>query len=310
MIYKMLAKSLQKWDIIGIIAPSKPFKTVKKVELDNFINYMKTQWIQVQLSKNFYARNKYGFAGWTPQERADDVNSIFSNNNIKAIWCLQWWEPANQTLDLIDFENIRKNPKIFIGKSDIDVLLLAINKKSNLITFHGCDSKIGSNKELDFDYTKKWFWKRFFEKSKIIEACEERICIHKWQCEGKIKGCNISSILRLAGTQYFPDFTNSILFIETYKSNPAKIIVQLTQLKQLWVFEKIKWLVIGNNFWFQSEEFKVENIIQEFLQNYNLPILKINEFGHYQPHAFLPIGAEIKLDADNKSIEILEDFLE
>ena len=196
-----------------------------------------------------------------------------------------------------------------MGKSDIDVLLLALNKKTDLITFHCCDTKIGSSKELDFDYTKKWFQKRLFEKSKIIEPSEEWFCVNEGQAEGKIIGCNPSSILKLAGTKYFPDFANSILFLETYKSNPAKITVQLTQFKQSGVFEKIKGVVVGNNFGFQPEKFKVENIVNIFLKEYNFPILKINEFGHYQPHAFLPIGAKVKLDATNKSIEILDDFL-
>lgn len=305
----MLAKSLQKGDTIGIIAPSKPFNQDKKFELDNFIDYMKNQGIEVKISKNFYASDKYNVSAGTPEQRAEDINLMFADKSIKAIWCLQGGEPANQTLDIIDFDNVKKNPKLFMGKSDIDVLLLALNKKTDLITIHCCDTKIGSNKELDFDYTKEWFKKRLFKKSKIIKPSEKWFCINKGQAEGKIIGCNTSSILKLAGTQYFPDFTGSILFIETCKSNPAKIIVQLTQFKQLGVFEKIKGIVIGNNFEFQSEEFKVENIVSEFLKKYNFPILKINEFGHYQPHAFLPIGAKVKFDATNKSIEIIDDFL-
>ena len=117
------------------------------------------------------------------------------------------------------------------------------------------------------------------------------------------------SILKLAGTDYFPDFTNSILFIEAYRSNPKEIIYQLAQFKQIGTFDKIKGIVIGNNFEFQSDDFKVEEMIKELLVDYNFPILKINEFGHYQPHAFLPIGAKVKLDATNKTIEIIDDFL-
>ena len=305
----MLAKSLKKGDTIGIIAPSKPFNQDRKFELDNFIEYMKNQGIKVKISNNFYASDKYGFSAGTPEQRAEDINFMFSDKDVKAIWCLQGGEPANQTLDLIDFEIVKNNPKLFMGKSDIDVLLLALNKKTGLITFHCCDTKIGSNKELDFDYTKKWFQKRLFEKSTIIEPSEEWICINQGQAKGKIIGCNPISMLKLAGTEYFPDFSNSIMFLETYKSNPTELLVQLTQFKQLGVFESIKGIVIGNNFEFQSDKFKVENIVNEFLKEYNFPILKINEFGHYQPHAFLPIGANVKLDATNKSIEIIEDFL-
>jgi len=303
----MLAKPLKKRNTIGIVAPSKPFDLSRKSELDNFINYIKEQGIEVKLSNNFYANKYYG--GGTPKEKADDINSMFADKNINAVWCFQGGDNANQTLDLIDFDLIKDNPKIFIGKSDIDLLLLAINKKTDLITFHSCDTKIGRGIEMDFDYTKRWFIRRLFEKSNEIEPSEEWICVNEGQAEGKILGCNLSSILKLAGTKYFPDFMNSILFIETYKSTPTRILYQLTQFKQLGVFEKIKGVVVGNNFEFGSDEFKVEEIVNDFLQSHDFPILKTNEFGHYQPHAFLPIGAKVELNATNKTIKILDNFL-
>lgn len=300
----MLAKSLKKGDTIGIVVPSKPFNKDNKFELDNFIKYMNEQGIKVKLSKNLYKIDKYGVCAGTPKERADDINSMFEDKNINAIWCLQGGDPANQILEYLDFDIIKNNPKLFLGKSDIDILLLVLNKFTGLITIHTCDTKIGSNKELDFEYTKNWFKKRLFEKSKIIEPSENWTCINKGKTsgkvEGKIIGCNSISILKLAGTKYFPDFTNSILFLETFRSYPSQIIWQIEQLKQLGVFNKIKGIVIGSNFEFQSKNFKVEEIINELLSEYNFPILKINEFGHYQPHAFLPIGANVELDAKIK----------
>ena len=304
----MLAKSLKKGDTIGLITPSKPLNQERKFELDNFISYMNEQGVEVKLSDNFYSSSKYGASA--PQERADDINTMFADKNIKAIWCYQGGDNASQTLGLIDYENIKNNPKLFLGKSDIDLLLLAFYKKTGLITFHCCDPKIGSNKEMDFEYTKEWFKKRLFEKSKEIEPSEEWICINKGQAEGKIIGCNPTSILKLAGTKYFPDFTDSILFLESYKSCVTKIIWQLTQFKQVGAMDKIKAVVVGHNFEFEDDDFKVEEIVNDLLAEYNFPILKINEFGHYQPHAFLPIGTKVKVDATNKTINIVEDFLE
>lgn len=305
----MLAKSLQSGDTIGIVAPSKPFSKEKQFELDNFIEYMRTYEINVVLSEHFYAEEMSDIGSVSAKNRASDINAMFADKTIKAIWCFQGGDPANQTLDLIDYDTVKNNPKLFLGKSDIDVLLLALNKMTNLVTFHTCDAKIGSNKEMDFDYTKKCFKERLFDKSKIVEPSEEWICVNQGEAEGKILGCNPISILKLAGTRYFPDFTDSILFLETLRSNPKEVRVHLTQLKQIGVFDQIKGVVVGNNCEFQSEGVKAEEVIRDFLAEYNLPILKINEFGHYQPHAFLPIGSKVKLDATNKSITIIEDFL-
>ena len=302
---------LQKGDTIGIVAPSGPIlDDERKTQVKNFISYMKEVGLDVKLSKNFYARDKYDVAAGTPQQRADDINTMFADSDVDAVWCLQGGHPADQVLDLLDYDTITKNPKFFMGKSDIDVLTLAINKKTNLITFHCCDTKIGANKEMDFEYTKKWFEKRLFDGSKEIEPSEEWFCVNEGSAEGKIIGCNTMSILKLAGTEYFPDFTDAILFVEMYKSDIREIIRHFTQFKNLGVLNQLNGIVIGHNFEFHDEGFTVEEVIKDMVSDYNLPILKIGEFGHYQPHAFLPLGARVSLDATNKKLEIVEDFLE
>ena len=82
-------------------------------------------------------------------------------------------------------------------------------------------------------------------------------------------------------------------------------------MNQIGVFQKIKAMVVGNNYRFEGEKNNlfVKDIIKELTSKYQFPILKINEFGHYQPHAFLPIGARVLVDATNKKIEILDNFL-
>jgi len=308
----MIAKGLVKGDEIRLVAPSKKID-FKKGIVENFKNEMEKNGFVITYSKNLKAVGKWGHSAGTPQQRADDINEAFADQNVKAIWCVQGGSPANQTLDLLDWELIKNNPKLVLGKSDVDVLLLAINKITGLITIHTCDSKIGDGREFDFDYTKKWFEKRLIEGSKEIEPSKAWTTIKEGTCEGKLVGCNISCILKLAGTKYFPDFTDSILFLETYESKIKEILYRIEQYKQLGVFDKIKGLVIGHNFGFEGEKdgIKAEEVIAELLKGYgcDFPILKINEFGHYQPHAFLPIGAKVRVDATNKKIEIIDDFV-
>ena len=307
----MIAKRLEFGDKIRIVAPSKKVYDIKQEQLENFKKYMEEKGFKISYSKNLFEIGKWGHSAGTPQQRADDINEAFSDPNVKAIWCIQGGSPANQTLPLLDFEMIKNNPKLVLGKSDIDVLLLALNKKTNLITIHTCDSKIGDGKELDYDYTKKWLEKRLIKGEKEIEPSKEWTTIREGKCEGKLIGCNISCILKLAGTEYFPDFTDSILFLETFESKIKEILYRIEQYKQIGVFDKIKGLVIVHNYGFEGEKegLKAEEVIVELLKDYDFPILKINEFGHYQPHAFLPIGAKVKVDATNKKIEIIDDFI-
>jgi muramoyltetrapeptide carboxypeptidase len=307
----MLAKKLKKWDTIGLVAPSKPLKEETKTELSNFIRYIEAIWCKVKLSKNFHEKDIYWVSAWTPKMRAEDINDMFSDNAVNAIWCLQGWDTANQVLPYLDYKLIQAHPKIFIWKSDIDLLHLALYKKTWLICFHSCDTKIWANKELDFDYNKERLEKRLFQTSKEIVSSntEDRLCLKKGKANWKVLGCNIGCMLKLAWTEYLPDFTGAILFIETYVSNPWTILYRLTQLEQMWIFQKAHWVIIGSNYKFQSEDFEAYEIIRDFLTDYNFPILKINEFGHYQPHMFLPIWTQVELDATNKKIHIIEDFL-
>ena len=160
----LLPKSLKKGDTVGIVVPSGCYRPENEIQIKNFTDYLKTLGLKVKLAKNFYLKDKYKVSAGTPQQRADDINSMFADKHISAIWCLHGGDSVISIIDLLDYQIIKNNPKIFIGKSDIDMLSIAINKVTGLVTFHGPDSKLGGNyPELDGDYTQKWFNKRLFD---------------------------------------------------------------------------------------------------------------------------------------------------
>lgn len=304
----ILPKRLKKWDTIWLIAPSKPYIEKHVPLVQNFIEHMESLWLNVIHWKNFHKTDKYWTAWWTPQERAEDINIMFADSNIQAIRCLQWWSLANQTLEHIDFDIIRSNPKLILGKSDIDILLVAINSQTWIPTIHTCDSKIWQWNEMDYEYTKQRFVKRCFEWSKEIVANDEWKVIRGWKVQWRLLWCNIQSLLKISWTKYAPNYTNTIFFFETYEGDPSSLIHRLTTMKLQWCFDSIKWIVIWSNYWWKSEEFSSSDIINDFFDQ-DIPIMKTNMFGHYQPHAFLPIGSDVSIDTSNRSITILSDFV-
>lgn len=315
----MLAKHLTPWDTIAIIAPSsKVGGADRQVALDKAVAKLEWLGFNVILSPNCLKVDKFGVSAGEPQERVDDLHDMFNNPEIKAIYCAHGWDTANQMLPLIDFDTIKNNPKIFLWMSDVDVLHLAINTMTDLIVFHGSDPKSGRELDLDIDYTRQNFQDRMIQKSKVVPASSERICVRDGHAEGKLLGCNLSSILKLAGTPYFPNFDWTVLFLEGYSENTKKAISKLQQLKEIGVFDKIKWIVIGYVVGFQDKErieanniqCNYEDVVLEITKDYDFPILKTNDFGHRCPNAFLPIGARIKMDTTAKNIEIVDDFLE
>lgn len=307
----MLAKKLQKWDTIGIITPSKYCDNERVALVENFIIYIKSLGLNVTLAPNFQKVDAYGISWGSVEERVRDFHDMLKDQDIDVIWCLQGGDTVNQILDYIDFDLVKQYPKIIIWKSDIDVLLLAIYSQTRQYWFHGCDSKIWNDREMDFQYTKDSFIIRFFEWDKNIFTSWEttRYVVRKWQASWIALGCNLVSLLKLAGTNYFPSFTGAVFFMETYKSNTRTLLFQLAQLKQMWCFDDLRGLVIWSNYWFEWNDQDVERIILDELKEYDFPIMKTNEFGHYQPHAFIPIWAEVYMNTETKTLKIISDFL-
>src|SRR5690606_16717216 len=78
-----------------------------------------------------------GHLAGTDAERAGDLNTMFARPEVKAIICLRGGSGAARILPLIDYENIKRNPKPLLGYSDITALHQAIYSQTGLITFHG-----------------------------------------------------------------------------------------------------------------------------------------------------------------------------
>ena len=231
----ILPNKLQKGDTIAIVTPSKQIMEQHREYINNAMEYLETLGLEVIFAENAFVVDKYGVSGGTPGQRADDINKMFADKSIQAIWCVHGGDTANQVLDLLDYDLIKKNSKIFLGKSDIDLLHMAITKMTGLVTFHAPDIKIGRNKDMDFAYSKKWFKKRLMdgEIGEIEHSDMEWKNVRGGFAEGKIMGCNLSSILKSAGTKYFPDFQDTILFLETYTDDIRTTVYKLQQLKHL-----------------------------------------------------------------------------
>ena len=311
-----LMKALKKGDTIGIIKPSDRITEVRLKLIRKAIEDLESKGLSVRLSEQVTQTDKYGVSGGSAEERAAELNSMFRDSDIDAIWCAHGGDTVIELLDLIDYDMIKDNQKIFMGMSDIDVLHMAINKKTGMISFNTCDPKFGRAYDFDRDYSQRWFHERLFQKSRVVEPNSSWKTVRSGVAEGKIMGCNLTSLVKLAGTDYFPDLDDSILFLEGWSTDIKKAVWKLTQLKLLHVFDRIKGIVVGYVYNFDKDpqhdregnRVEFEDIVQDIVPD--LPILRINEFGHRTDSCFLPIGARARMDADRKTIDITENFLE
>ncbi|MFP4423739.1 MAG: LD-carboxypeptidase [Candidatus Woesearchaeota archaeon] len=301
----MLVPLLKKGDTIGIVSPSNIMTDYKKELLDNTTQVIEKMGLKIRLGEHARSIDKYGVSAGEPKERASDINQMFLDPSIKAIWCAQGGDTANQVLELLDYETITNNPKIFIGLSDNTTLLNGIYKKTGLVTFHGPDAKAGKTSEyFDSEYSHEEFKRRFIKGSKNIGERDTKI-IRPGKAKGILLGGNLRCLLKLAGTGYMPDFTGAILLLEDYSSNIKSTLFLLTQMRQMGIFDKISGVVTGQIYGMDTEKqydgkgnrIYFEEILLDITSDYNFPILKVDAFGHKCPSTFLPIGAMAEMDS-------------
>src|SRR5215813_4000461 len=125
-------KALKPGDTVAIVSPAGPLDTG---ELDRAVANIESLGFKTKVGKHAGGQN--GFLAGTDAERYEDLRTAFTDSSIDAVWCSRGGYGVTRILPMIDFDLIRKNPKIVIGYSDITALLLSIYQHSGVITFHG-----------------------------------------------------------------------------------------------------------------------------------------------------------------------------
>lgn len=301
----ILPERLKRGDIIGVIAPSDPIIGDNIEELKSARKIIEKDGFRVKFSKNLFL-NTIEYSS-SPKEKAQDINEMFADKEVKMIWCAKGGENSNTTFEYIDYELIKQNPKIICGYSDITSLTNIITEKSGLVTFSGTNFKTIATDETDYSYREAI--KRFVDADlEIGHAGERYYTIQEGDAEGELIGGNLSLIRAMASGKYSIDFTNKILFLEElgYETGPALASNYLYYMKQNGVFDKIKGLWIGN--YEHESKIALEKIIMDVLGNkYNFPIIKSNNFGHIETKTVIPIGTKAKIDTKNHvKIELIE----
>jgi len=219
-------------------------------------------------------------------------------------------ENGSQILPLINFNEIKKNPKIIMGHSDPTVILNPIFDKTGLITFYGhFASSFNPGWRWFSDYDEKTFHEILMNPKTdyVLPPSEKRETYRKGICRGRLVGGCITDLIKLLGTPYSIDFNSKILFLESYIIKPQELLAHLTHLKQAGVFEKIEGLLLGN-FLIDGPKYDInlKKLFLDELSEFSFPILKTKDFGHNSHMAPLPIGGLIKLDAGKKEIVLEE----
>ena len=296
-------KKLQKGDTIGVVAPSNPIIGENIQEIEKAKEIIEKLGFKVKYSKNLFS-NTNGYSS-TAKEKAQDINDMFADKDVKMIWCAKGGENSNSTFEYLDYNLIKENPKIICGYSDITSITNMITEKTGLITFSGTNFKTIATDETDFSL--KEIIKIFVDGNTELGNPEDYAILQEGEAKGRLIGGNLSLIRGMVAGKYSIDFKNKILFLEELgiETGPALVSNYLYYMKQNRIFEQIKGLWIGS---YEHESgISLEKIVFDVIgHDYKIPIIKSNNFGHIENKIVIPIGAEAEMTFKNnvKKIEV------
>ncbi|NQV50547.1 MAG: LD-carboxypeptidase [Candidatus Marinimicrobia bacterium] len=261
--------------------------------------------------------DRYGYLAGTDVNRAADVNAMYADPSVNAIITLRGGWGCNRILDLLDYKSIAKHPKILMGYSDITSLLLALNAKTSLVTFHG---PVGTStwNEYSTDFVKRLLFNAeifSMENPKdvgdnLTQTKDRILTIQGGQATGKLLGGNLSVLTAMVGSEYLPDFKGNLLFLEEVGEDIYRVDRMLTQLKLAGILAEISGFVFGKCRNCDSGEgygsLTLEEVLDDHIRPLGIPAWFGSMIGHIENKFTIPLGVNAEINADKGSIELLE----
>ena len=306
----MLARGLKKGDAIGIVSPSDILKEKEDLEtVEKAVEMMEREGFKIIKGKYAF-KDETGY-GTTAIHKAEDINQMFENKEIKAIFSITGGNNCLSTFEYLNWDLIKKNPKIFCGFSDTTSLVNEINSKTGLVTFLGPSFKSIASGETDYRF--KAVIDRFVNlKDNLFynEDIKEFEVIREGKASGKLIGGNLCLTTDLVSGNYKIDFRDKILLLEDlfFESPPARVSHDLYKLKQQGIFKQISGIWIGN----YEGDIGLEKILIDTIGDieFDKPIVKSENFGHAEKKIVIPIGTEATINTnDDIIIRLNESFL-
>lgn len=322
---------LKNGDKIGYYSPSAPatFFAPKRYErAKKFLEKKGFNLVTGELSGK-----SQGYRSGSILERAQELNILIRNKDIKCIMSTIGGNNSNSILPYLDFEEIKKNPKIFIGYSDVTAILLAIYAKTGVITFYG-PALVASFGEFSplVDETFSYFSDILMNDIKLPYTLKtpERytdefiswedqsrpkntykntlVTVIPGKVSGRLIGGNLNTMYGIWGSEYMPEIKEGdILFIEDSLKSAAVIERSFSFLKLNHIFDRVGGIILGKHELFndQNSGKKPYEILLEILGEKKIPFLAEFDCSHTHPMLTLPIGGMVELDSTNKKVTLL-----
>lgn len=323
-------------DSIGIFSPSSPITYQCPNRFERAKKFLQSKGFEI-VEGNLTGKNDFYRSG-SIKERAKELNELIRNPEIKCIMSTIGGMNSNSIIPYIDYEAFKKNPKIIIGYSDVTAILLAIYAKTGIPTYYG-PALVASFGEfepfasetydyfkditmgkLEFPYSleKPSYWTDEYIDWENQDRSKNRRdnqweTVYEGIVSGRLIGGNLNTMQGIWGSDYMPKIkTGDILFIEDSLKDSATIERSFSLLKVSGVLDKISGIILGKHELFDDSNTgrKPKDILVEVLGEREIPFLADFDCSHTHPMMTLPIGCKVELNSTQKTVKIIEDWIE
>lgn len=283
---------LKKGDYVGIAVCSDARKENEREKIERLCLELKAMGLVPVLSGCIYEKEIAFSTG--ARQRVEELMRFYQDDRIKAVFDISGGDMCNEILDKIDYDVISKNEKPFFGYSDITALMNAIYRKTgNPSCLYQIRNLVGSFGDEQ---------KRRFSDSVMSDGRElfdfEYKFIRGEEMKGVVLGGNMRCLLKLAGTEFMPDFTDKIILLESLGGGAERTVACISQLRQLGVFNRVSGVLLGEFTYMTQNNCRptVEEIILRETGNAEISIARTQEIGHSHNSKAIMIGEYITLN--------------
>jgi len=281
---------------IALVAPASPFEADK---YEKGVQVLQTAGYRVVPGRNIF--NKQSYLAGTDQDRLHDLIEAVLDPNVDAIICIRGGYGSGRLLPRIPFSSFRRNPKLFIGHSDITFLHLGLMSCAGWTTFHGPNlTGMGEAPQraqsvlsvLSGEASYQW-------------AMEPEQVLKPGFATGRVLGGNLSCLAHLVGTPYMPDVTGALLLIEDCGEALYRLDRMINHLKLAGILPLLGAILLGE-FTGCAENSDVCAMVIDHVGEYTFPVVCNLPFGHGSRNDVIPFGAPFVLDTNELMLKILE----
>lgn len=298
------APALRPGGTVGVIAPATP---PRGTLLQDTISYWEDRGHPVVVGENV-GRSLGGYLGGTAAERAADLNAMIADPEVELIVSAMGGKGSVHLLPQIDYEAFAQRPKLFMGLSDVSLLVLAMHARTGVITFHGPTG-------MDFGSLPAYSEAAMQAALTSVEPLGDLPAHGEWQTlrdgdevSGRLLGGHLGTIRSLIGTPYEPDWEGAVLFVEEIDAELHDVDVSLSHLALAGVFDKIAALVVGRPVaveerWRESDE-RMSDVVLRDTADFDFPVLYDVDLGHAPEKVTLPVGAMARVDPGRSALAV------